>query len=86
METYREADKPKRRRYRPNAAQIERERQRVMRGAFAALRKHLPSHSSKKMQKRDILRMAVQYIKYLAHLLQQRSNRFLMDGGYLTRK
>ena len=81
METYREADKPKRRRYRPNAAQKERERQRVFREAFATLREHLPLQSSKKIPKRDILRMAAQYIKYLADLLQQPSIRFLMDGA-----
>ncbi|CAB3998897.1 neurogenic differentiation factor 1 [Paramuricea clavata] len=66
-----QTEKPKRRRHRPNAAQKERERQRVFREAFAALRGHLPLESSKKIPKRDILRLAAQYIKYLTNLLHQ---------------
>ena len=66
-----QTEKPKRRRHRPNAAQKERERQRVFREAFAALREHLPLESSKKIPKRDILRLATQYINYLTSILQQ---------------
>lgn len=65
-----EKSKP-RKRYRPNAAQKERERQRVFREAFANLRGHLPLEPSKKIPKRDILRLAAQYITYLTNLLNQ---------------
>ena len=74
-------EKQKRKRYRPNAAQKERERQRVFREAFALLRKHLPVESGKKIPKRDILRYAAQYINYLTNLLQQPSFHYLMDGA-----
>lgn len=74
-------DKLKRKRYRPNAAQKERERQRIFREAFAKLRERLPLESSKKIPKRDILRMAAQYIKYLMNLLQQPTVRFIMEGS-----
>lgn len=74
-------EKPKRRRHRPNAAQKERERQRVFREAFATLREHLPLESSKKIPKRDILRLAAQYIKYLTNLLDQPGMRNIMEGA-----
>ena len=77
-----ETEKPaKRKRYRPNAALKERERQRVFRAAFATLREHLPLDSSKKIPKRDILRLAAQYIKYLTSLLDQPDIRYLIDGN-----
>jgi hypothetical protein len=74
-------EKPKRRRHRPNAAQKERERQRVFREAFATLRGHLPLESSKKIPKRDILRLATQYIKYLTNLLHQPAVCYLIEGN-----
>ena len=76
-----QTEKPKRRRHRPNAAQKERERQRVFREAFAALRGHLPLESSKKIPKRDILRLAAQYIKYLTNLLHQPTVCYLIEGA-----
>lgn len=76
-----QTEKPKRRRHRPNAAQKERERQRVFREAFATLREHLPLDSSKKIPKRDILRLAAQYIKYLTSLLHQPAVRYFIEGA-----
>ena len=73
--------KPKRRRHRPNAAQKERERQRVFREAFANLRGHLPLESSKKIPKRDILRLAAQYINYLSNLLHEPAVCYLIEGA-----
>lgn len=76
-----QTEKPKRRRHRPNAAQKERERQRVFREAFAALRGHLPLESSKKIPKRDILRLATQYINYLTNILQQPAVCYLVEAA-----
>lgn len=61
----------------------ERWRQQNVNGAFAELRKLIPTHPpDKKLSKNEILRLAMKYINFLAKLLDDQDD---MVGGEATR-
>ncbi|XP_010832753.1 PREDICTED: T-cell acute lymphocytic leukemia protein 1 [Bison bison bison] len=60
----------------------ERWRQQNVNGAFAELRKLIPTHPpDKKLSKNEILRLAMKYINFLAKLLNDQDDTLLFVGG-----
>ena len=69
-----EGSKKKKKRYRPFAAQRERERLVVMNSALRKLKTCLPlEEAEQKLSKKEILQTAILYIKYLSKTLDQES-------------
>ena len=69
-----EGSKKKKKRYRPFAAQRERERLAVMNSALRKLKMCLPlEEAEQKLSKKEILQTAILYIKFLSKTLDQES-------------